>query len=1464
MTKRRGFSAKLNRAVETEFIGRETYLEQFRHNSDLNPNDPAYRNIFDIFGQDGVGKSWLMRKFRSIANENRFPTALVDLEVDDVPHAMGRIAEQFEEQGHALKDFGARNRDFLEKLEEIHTDPNAPKGGALIGRVLGRVGLAAAGAGVGAAAGPLGAVGGLVLGALPEEELVSYAGEITGYLAKKFRKTDDVLLMKEPTRILTPLFLSDLMKLQTDVTPMVFFDTFERTAGFLDRWLRDVLAGVYGEMPEDMVISIAGRYELGKGPRDDPRHAGRYPWSEFHDFIARMPLEPFTEKEAREFLHNKGISDKAIVAAILEKSQHLPQFLNLLAEASPADASEVGDLSGSAVDLILQWVNDPAKREAALMGAISRTLNKDVLALLVGDAAAAEAFQWLTQQPFVEDRGPDGWAYDRLVREMMLHHQRRVSHKDWASAHEKLTKYYEKRRDDLGLDAAAGREDENWQVFDIERLYHRLSEAPSGNLKDVLQGFLFAVDAHLHYARRWSEVLTQVGKDVGDNPTQIWGEKLSTFLDADSEADYELGVETITELIDVAELDSTGQALALTWRGRLLHRSKQHERALEDMSTAVELEESDPEHWMSRGSLLHDMERYDDAISDFTRAMELDPDSARASVLRGVARFFAGQFNEAAADFDAVVEMSKDDARIYNLRAQISIRLEHYDEALADLDRAQELGFEPISGLHASRTQIYIFMGRLPEALETLELAQHADPNNVMLVSMKLAIFKQMGDFSRMASAYAELSSKKTQFMRDLRQQFKEAPAALIERDLKLWATNTGLDADQVEELISGLERIESVDDVELESILKAEHLAVKALDLGNQGKYDEALNAVDEAIGLDEQANLWFLRGLIRTEGEEMEQALDDFFKALELNDSFVPAWISRGDLYLRLKRHEEALVDYGRALELKPNQGNVLFARGSLLNLMTRHDEAIADFTQIIEEDLELRARALAMRAGIRTEQDEFASALDDLGRADAEDPGNLLIAGLRMNIYRRQGKFDLLTKTLEETEEAIASFVREYHEAVETEDESLAKGRAIEWMLRQGVPTQLVQVMVNNTLDQLEQGAERAEKLMQAELATGNADQHIALKQWEPALVALSHAIELVPEEAQPRLQRAELLRRIERYEEADAAFGEIIDMEPENAAALAGRGESFRLQAHYKDALDDFDRAIRFDPASKFAIVSRGETYFAMKRYEDAVADFDRSLELDPEYNFALWQRALAKASLELYEEALDDVERAIQGDPTNSIARLLRGELYFAFHRLDEAVIDLDYVIGEFPDSVEPRVTRGRAFYRRGEVEDALADLDRALELEPENFDARIARAEAYRLSERWDKALADIDRLEELDTGSDWSHYLRYLIHTAVGEPESAENSLDDAIAEGIEKSSEDPDNPERLLNIALYYAAKGNAQEAKDLAARVLEGTVHRVYVLEAIRDLDTLLALRPENEAAKAIRARLQARMC
>jgi hypothetical protein len=87
------------------------------------------------------------------------------------------------------------------------------------------------------------------------------------------------------------------------------------------------------------------------------------------------------------YLGNSGITDKDVLTQIFEATGGLPVLVELLAATKPQVGVPLPDISRDAVERFLQWTPDEQRRLAALLAAVPRQFNQDILgAVLVSSA----------------------------------------------------------------------------------------------------------------------------------------------------------------------------------------------------------------------------------------------------------------------------------------------------------------------------------------------------------------------------------------------------------------------------------------------------------------------------------------------------------------------------------------------------------------------------------------------------------------------------------------------------------------------------------------------------------------------------------------------------------------------------------------------------------------------------------------------------------------------------------------------------------------------------------------------------------------------------------------------------------------------------------------------------------------------------------------------------------------------
>jgi len=1205
----------LKRRQQDEFVGREEQRTFFQTNLGYTPDDSRRRFVINISGQGGVGKTWLLRRFREIAEEAGVVTACTDQNEHDLPGVMGHIAEQFEVQGHPLKAFAKRYKVYRQRKEEIEADPKAPQGfPAFLGRTLAKVSLHLV---------HQVPVGGAVADFVDKEAFASLGEDFAAYVARKVGNKDEVHLVLEPVEVLTPLFLADLRKVAEVHSLALFFDTYERTGDFLDAWLRDLLEDRHGKVPTNIVLTIVGQDELDRNN-----------WISYGGLLARLPLEPFTDGEARDYLARKQVTDEQVVEVILHLSGRLPLLVATLAAESPDDPAKVGDPSGEAVERFLKWVEDPEQRQVALDAALPRWLNRDVVAVLVGEKANT-LFAWLRDMPFVEKRG-EGWVYHGVVREQMLRYKRQETPQGWADLHGRLAGYYEGLRDGLGLEEEAGRKDEIWPEYPLEVLYHSLCQAPHKYLSKALNGFLAALKAEFMLAIYWAATMYQAGKDTKAKEVEGWGKQLAEGLIAYVGDHYQTTVEMFTALLKCSGVEDQWRPFVRRWRGETYENMERYDEALADFNRAIELDPEDAQTIANRGITYVAMERYNDALTDLSHAIEIEPDNAIMTARRGVFYQLMKQYDDALADLNRAIELQPDNVPMIAIRGETYRLMKEYERALADLDQAVELEPDNASPI-AGRGETYRLMEQYEKALVDFNQAIELKPDYAWAIANRGLTYRDM-------------------------ELYNDALANLNQA-IELQPDNASIIANRGEtyQLI---------------------------------GRYDDALADLNRAVELQpDNASIIAARGDIYRLLEGYDSALADFNQAIELEPDYAWAIARRGEIYRSMGRYDDALADSSRAIELEPRNAWAIASRGETYRLMERYDDALADFNQAIELEPDY-AWAIARRGEIYRSMGRYDDALADSSRAIELEPRNAWAIASRGETYRLMEQYDnALTDfncAIELDKDYAWAIVRRgitYQETEQYDDAMVDFSRAIEldpgdaWAIGNRGETYRLMEQHEKALADFNRAIELKPDYTWAILSRAYTYQLMEL--YDDALADLNQTIELLPNNALMIADRGEIYGLMGQYDKALADFNRAIELKPGHTWAIAGRGKTYRLMEQYDNALADFNRAIELEPEDDWCLYDRALTYQAMgqtgkaqgdlitaiqqarKKYEIDTRDWTNTL------NLALYHLAAGEAKKveHLYGEALST------GAPA---------------HRVRDAIRDLKDFLALFPDHPQAR------------------------------------------------------------------------------------------------------------------------------------------------------------------------------
>ena len=700
------------------FVGREGPLAQFQANLAVPEGDPARRSVFFIHGDGGVGKTSLMMRLRDRAAGHGSLTAYLDESIFTVPDAMHEIATALARQGEPMKRFTRLIETYLQRRHEVETDRDAPPEAAVFLTLTAvRIGLHAARAVPG--------VGGLA-DAADAAALAKQADRFRKFLGTKFRSHQDVAMLLSPAQALTPVFVEELATIGRRKALGLFFDTYERTGPILDEWLIALLAGRYGALPSNLIIAIAGR---------SPVDTGR--WAPYLVTLVDIPLVPFTEVEARQFLAKEQINDERVVEVMLAVSGRLPLLLATLAKNRPRDAAHIGDPSGDAVERFLKWETDERRRVLAVAAALPRSVNEDILAVLTRDSHdSTDLFAWLRAQPFVTHVA-GCCHYHEVVRGAMIRVARRQSPVRWREQQRSLAARHQAWRREISEQDAWG--DPRWREHRLEETYHQVCAEGATALPDALRVLVQAGSAGEAVRGQWAQMLVQAGTDAAAAAVQGWGKRLTSALVTD---DAETAFFSL--LSGSTDVPATVRTEALRCRGRANRDSGRYDEALSDFNRVINF---DPDHqWAiaGRGETYRLASRYDEALTDFSRAIDLDPDDDWALVSRGQTYLALNRYDEALTDFGRAIDLRPDYDWAIAQRGETYRLADRYEEALTDFCRAVDLDPDYAWAI-IGRAETYLALGRYEEALTGFGRAINLGPDSAWAIANRGRAYLALG-----------------------------------------------------------------------------------------------------------------------------------------------------------------------------------------------------------------------------------------------------------------------------------------------------------------------------------------------------------------------------------------------------------------------------------------------------------------------------------------------------------------------------------------------------------------------------------------------------------------------------------------------------------------------------------------------------------------------------------------------
>ncbi len=191
---------------------------------------------------------------------------------------------------------------------------------------------------------------------------------------------------------------------------------------------------------------------------------------------------------------------------------------------------------------------------------------------------------------------------------------------------------------------------------------------------------------------------------------------------------------------------------------------------------------------------------------------------------------------------------------------------------------------------------------------------------------------------------------------------------------------------------------------------LQAVCQAVLAAALGMQGKYEQALKQVENALHRKaDLAEAWYNKGVVLLMLDRHKEAQPCFDEALYYKPNFIEAWYNKGVALGNLNRHEEAMTCFDEALDYDPHDGEAWLGKGVALLMLGRHEEALSNFDEALSRSAGSAGASLGKGLSLVMlgRHEEALDSFEDALRRDREFAEAWLGKGLAMGDLGRHAE-------------------------------------------------------------------------------------------------------------------------------------------------------------------------------------------------------------------------------------------------------------------------------------------------------------------------------------------------------------------------------------------------------------------------------------------------------------------------
>jgi len=348
-----------------------------------------------------------------------------------------------------------------------------------------------------------------------------------------------------------------------------------------------------------------------------------------------------------------------------------------------------------------------------------------------------------------------------------------------------------------------------------------------------------------------------------------------------------------------------------------------------------------------KGEAAYNRGEYTEARSLLDKCLQENPGFSDAYFTRAATREQLKDLQGAHTDYNIYLSQKPNEPEALYSLALLQYRLEMYTPAKDNLLKlltlppgetntvyfklsASATGTNQITTTQSAiRPQVFNYLGLVETKLKHFEAAIHWLDSAISLQNKEADYYVNRG--------VAKEGIKDTTAYSDYKRALTINPSHSVAlHNVAVWQRKTGNDSDSLDQLEMAIESDSSMLYPYLE----------RAYQRMEGGYYKGALEDYNKALEINDQdPEIWLNRGVVKEKLNDLKGAFSDYTKAIGLNEKFEKAWLNRGNVLTKQGRFKDAAEDYTAAIIFNPEYGPAYYNRAIARQKLKLSAEACVD---------------------------------------------------------------------------------------------------------------------------------------------------------------------------------------------------------------------------------------------------------------------------------------------------------------------------------------------------------------------------------------------------------------------------------------------------------------------------------------------------------------------------------------